>query len=216
MFLVTTMTTSPSSTALSGLHSSKVYGRLCRMVHAILALHRFSLRGRFDLLLQALRGLFCSVFDLNKRSSNVTANVTTVTTRPPVKPSSELSKAAHISRLLSLLAEPSTSSVSRSRNPSSNGEGKTRNSALTDEVARSRVYAGQFAPILLMVYCDCMLISPLKEESRTHLLPGIWSLLGLLGGNGRQSLSERMTASNRTVFKSLVAEWRVQGRKDRK
>ncbi|KAB8346185.1 hypothetical protein FH972_023231 [Carpinus fangiana] len=207
---IITSLTSTSSPQLPSAHASFIHTRLVEIMSTLLTVHRRNFRSRFHLLLPALQGLLQCLFTAD---SSLSAKARL---QQPHWVSTKGGKAlgpahaASLSRLLTLICEPSASAV---RTHSSKTDASSR-PHLTDETAAARAYAGKYMGYFVLFLCECLLKGRLATpETRDALLqPGIWSVLGVVPKDVLEAqTSARVKGEGRAVLRGLLEEWRRNG-----
>lgn len=194
--------TSISASALPRKHSGIIYTRLTDMTRLLISTHRRALRSRFDILALLLTNLLRCLFNPDARNPSTRH-------RLPVTPWQSSSHpltaqhAASFARILTLLCDPSLSSV-RMRTT-------TANQGLVDETRRARRYAGQYVPYVLQEMCRCMLQGKLAPSARRALMPGIWAVFEVVEKETLEACFASVNASARIVLRGLWEEWRREG-----
>ena len=174
--------------------STILYNGLCRILSTILLLHRSKTGGRYHLLLPALQSLLRCLFTPYISSGDASA----------VSPSAfESTDASNYARLLTTLADPTVSSVTRSMKHSRHN--------LNDETKKARSIAGQHLPYLIMEYCACQLKERLAPEMKKALEPGLYAVLSDMTIERMRTMNAALDEGGRAVWKALYEDWRRFG-----
>ena len=175
-------------------NSGRLYICLCRLLGTILAVHRAKIGGRYHLVILALQALLRCLFIPYKNSEAVSSEGS-VFGEP---------HAAAFGRILSMICDPTVSSVTRSRNRS--------RLELNDETKKARSIAGQHLPPLIMKFCGCQLTGRLLPGMRAALNAGLYAVLAVMSANVMRTMNAAMGSSDRSVFKALYDDYRRFGK----
>ncbi len=209
-----TALTSPSTiTTLTSSNPSAIFNRLCSLIGFTLNRHRKRLGGRYHLLLPALQGLIKCLFFAGTSTpapSQTKSQVLFIrglpswlrTSKSPLPPSS----AEHLTRLLTTICDPSTSSIRK----------RSKSNALNDETKKAKSLAGQYMQYLIMTYCSCSLHGRIPSSSKEKLMPGLYSVMDVMDREVMRGMNGAMDSSGRAIFKGLYDEYQRFGRWDRK
>ncbi|KAL6715509.1 hypothetical protein ACLMJK_006470 [Lecanora helva] len=178
-------------------NSPTTYLGLCRLFSTVLNLHRS--RIRYHILLLALQSLLRCLFAPYTISSPDVTQVlpSTLTT----------THASAFSRLLTTLADPTVSSVARSKKNRSHHD-------LNDEVKKARSIAGQHLWILIAEYCAWQLKGRLTPEMKGVLETGLFAVLDVTEMKIMRTLNAWLEEDQREVWKVLYEDWKRARRKD--
>ena len=174
--------------------SGRLYIGLCRLFAVLLATHRAKIGGRYHLVVLALQALLRCLFipykndDAGEREGSVLGE----------------SHAAAYGRILSMICDPTVSSVTRSRNRS--------RLELNDETKKARSMAGQHLAYVIMEFCGCQLRGHLGSGMRAALNAGLYAVLRVIGPDMMRTMNAAMDSSSRSVFKALYDEYRQVGK----
>ena len=174
-------------------NSGRLYISLCRLFGTTLAVHRTKIGGRYHLVLLALQALLRCLFvpyegkEAMERESSVLGE----------------SHAAAYSRVLTMICDPTVSSVSRSRNRS--------RLELNDERKKARSIAGQHLGYLIMEFCSCQLSGRLLPGMRRALNAGLYAACAVMSSEMMRTMNAAMDANSRSVFKALYDDYRRSG-----
>ncbi len=170
--------------------SPAIYHSLTQLLEQIIKRHRRRLDGHFHLLLTTLQSLLRLLL-----SRGAT----------PTKPGSTHaweSDARHFSRLLTLICEPTASSVSRATT-----------TGLDSERDRAKRYAGQFMYLVVMAYVQLQVAYPAVPHGvREALEGGVYSVLDVTTADGMRILSEGLDGGGRVIFREMVKMYRRFGK----
>ena len=170
--------------------SAMIYTALCRIFSIILVLHRPKIGGRYHLLLPALQSLLRCLFTPYTSLSDIKEATSVLT--------SDHAKA--YGRLLTTLADPTVSSVTRSK--------KRSRHDLNDETAKARSIAGQYLPYLIMEYCVCQLKGRLEPNMKAALEPGLFVVLNVITKEAMQTINAVLDEGGRAIWKALYEDWK--------
>jgi len=162
----------------------KSYHWLCQFTGAVIRRHRIRLDGHFHILITALQALLRQL--LSRQGGEF--------------------KEAHsklFSRLLTLVCQPTDSSVARSQ---------TGKSGLDSEKDKAKRYAGQYMYLVLMQYIRLQLEYPVTHEVRAALEPGIYSILDITTQDGLRLMNDAMDPSGRVILKELYRQYQKFGK----
>ena len=174
--------------------SGRLYIGLCRLFAVLLATHRAKIGGRYHLVVLALQALLRCLFTPYK---NDEAGVSERSVFGE-------SHAAAYGRILSMICDPTVSSVTRWRNRS--------RLELNDETKKARSMAGQHLAYVMMEFCGCQLRGHLGSGMRAGLNAGLYAVLRVIGPDMMRTMNAAMDSSSRSVFKALYDEYRKVGK----
>ncbi|KAL3467980.1 Urb2/Npa2 family-domain-containing protein [Aspergillus heterothallicus] len=188
--------------------SGMIYIRLCQLLGLLLGLHRQKLGGRFHLILPPMQRLLDCLFARTKKRTSCLAKSDTGSSEQPPHWLSQLdaTHAAHFTRLLTSLCDPTVSAVSR---PTAHG---ASHEGLTDQTKKAKRVAGQYLQYLIMDYAKSTLRSTLSPDVKSALLPGLYSALDVMSREGMRALNAGLDISGRAVFKALYDDYMRFGR----
>lgn len=187
---------SKSAPNLPGNNPGSIYLHLGEVLDAIFASHRLKIAGRTHIIAQVLIRFLKPLFaplNTNKTWARISA--------PWLRNPENALTAEHgeaFARLLTTLADPSASAVSRgSRNP------------LVSATAKAKREAGAYLPLVLMAYVKLTLDMGVRMETgvREKVKPGWWACFDAMGTEGRKVMGESMDRAGRDVLRGLVEEW---------
>ena len=174
--------------------SGTLYIGLCRLLGTILAVHRAKIGGRFHLVLLALQALLRCLFVSYQENGEMGNDLQVF---------GEAHAAAY-GRILSMICDPTVSSVTRSRNRS--------RLKLNDETKKARSIAGQYLPYLIMDFCGYQLTGRLLPGMRTALNAGLYAVFAVMPADVMRTMNAAMDSSSRSVFKELYKDYRGFGK----
>ena len=182
--------------------AGKIYLHLCHLLQAILTSHRLKLEGHFHLVVQSMESLLRCLFT-PLPFSNATSSK--FFSPPPWLPttSAQLNTrhAAAFTRLLTLICNPSVSSVTRSQH-----------NALTSATDKAKRMAGQHMQYVLMAYIRLQLEMKMTPAVREQLIPGIYAIFDTTTPELRRAINEGMDGSGQAVFRNLYADYTKFGK----
>jgi len=196
---------SPSGPPLPPTAARHIFPRLTQILQRLLTHHRRALRGRFDLLTLALQALLrCLFTPLSTLGSTSVSKTLRHPPWAPTKSTGGLSKECAVlyARLLTTLCDPPHASL-RTTNRSTN-TGRD----LVDKTKQARVYASQYAPLILVELSRCMLVGRLAEGARERLVVGVWSVFEICDRDVLGARLEGVGSGERSVVRGLREEWR--------
>ena len=167
---------------------------LCRLFTTLLNLHRPKIGGRYHLILPALQSLLRCLFTPYPSTHESEPIVSAFGTR----------HASAYARILTTLADPTVSSVTRSK--------KRPGLDLNDETKRARSIAGQHLPYMIMEYCVCQLKGQLTLEMKRALEPGLYAVISVMTMEGMRTMNAALDVSGRAIWKVLYDDWRRFGK----
>ena len=174
--------------------SGRLYLGLCRLFGSILTIHRAKIGGRYHLVLLALQALLRCLF-VSYQESGEMGNDWQVFGE---------GHAAAYGRILSMICDPTVSSVRRSRNRSQ--------LELNDETKKARRMAGQHLGYLIMEFCGYQLTGRLLPGMRRALNAGLYAVLEVMPADVMRTMNAAMDSSSRSVFKELYKDYRSFGK----
>lgn len=175
-------------------NSGRLYTCLCRLFATILAVHRAKIGGRYHLVILALQALLRCLF-IPYKNNEAVGDETSVF--------GEMHATA-FGRILTMICDPTVSSVTRSRNRS--------RLELNDETKKARSIAGQHLPPLIMTFCGCQLTGRLLPGMRPALNPGLYAVLAVISPDVMRTMNSAMDSNHRSVFKALYDDYRRFGK----
>ena len=174
--------------------SGRLYIGLCRLFAVLFATHRAKIGGRYHLVVLALQALLRCLFIPYKNDEAGESEGSVLGE----------SHAAAYGRILSMICDPTVSSVTRSRNRS--------RLELNDETKKARSMAGQHLAYVMMEFCGCQLRGHLGSGMRAALNAGLYAVLSVIGPDMMRTMNAAMDSSSRSVFKALYDEYRKVGK----
>jgi len=109
--------------------------------------------------------------------------------------------AAAFTRLLTLICNPSVSSVTRSQH-----------NALSSATDKAKRMAGQHMQYVLMSYIRLQLEMKMLPAVREQLIPGIYAIFDTTTPELRRAINESMDGSGRAVFRNLYTDYTKFGK----
>jgi nucleolar pre-ribosomal-associated protein 2 len=183
--------------SLSPQHAGTIYFHLCRLLQTILTVHRLKLQGHFHLLVQTMQALLrCLVTPLPHGAAKAAKLYPQPLWLSAAAPLGAKHAVAY-TRLLTLICNPSVSSVTRS---------STRN-ALVSATAKAERMAGQHMPIVLSTYIRLQLEMKMSTEVREKMVPGLYAIFDTTTTESRRVLGESLDSSGRAVLGGLVRDY---------
>lgn len=180
-------------------YASAVYVRLCRLVGVVVGLLRQRVGGRHHLIINILTRLLNCLLDRSKKQGRALEKDKN---QPYWAAPLHASDAAHFTRLLTSLSDPTLSSVSR---PSAH-EG------LTDQTKKAKRITGQYLQYFVMEYARMSLQGTFSPHIKAAIMPGLYSILDGLSREAMRSLNAELEVSSRAVFKGLYDDYAKFGK----
>ena len=174
--------------------SGRLYIGLCRLFAVLLATHRAKIGGRYHLVVLALQALLRCLFIPYKKDEAGEWEGSVFGE----------SHAAAYGRILSMICDPTVSSVT--------GRRKRSRLELNDETKKARSIAGQHLAYVMMEFCGCQLRSHLGSGMRAALKAGLYAVLRVIEPDMMRTMNAAMDSSSRSVFKALYDEYRKDGK----
>ena len=184
---------------ISPKYSSTIYIRICRVVGVVLGIVRVKVGGRHHVVVNVLRGLLNCLLDRSKKQGR---SVEKDKNQPNWLAPLQASDAAHFTRLLTSLSDPTVSAVSR----------PTGREGLTDQTKKAKSIAGQYLQYFIMDYSRMCLQGSFLPEIKSVLMPGLYSVLASLSRESMRSLNDDLEVSSRAVFKGLYDDYMKFGK----
>jgi len=173
-----------------------IYLHLCHLLQAILISHRLKLQGHFHLVVQTMQALLrCLFTPLPHTNSRITKTFAP----PPWLSTSHPLRATHaeaFTRLLTLICDPSVSSVTRSHHNN-----------LTSATEKAKKMAGQHMQYLLSTYIKLQLEMKMLSEVREKLVQGLYAIFDTTTPELRRAISEGLDSSGRAMFRELYKDY---------
>ncbi|KAF4636308.1 hypothetical protein G7Y89_g1788 [Cudoniella acicularis] len=183
--------------ALRPNHAGTIYLHLCHLLQAVLVLHRLKLQGHFHLVVQVMQTLLRCLFTPLPHS---TTKTTKFLAPPPwlTSPNHQLTAkhAAAFTRLVTLICDPSVSSVTRS----------THNN-LNSATDKAKGMAAQHMQFVLTSYIKLQLEMRMAPEVREKMIPGLYAIFDGTSVEMRRMIGESLDASGRAVFGTLLRDY---------
>lgn len=174
--------------------SGRLYIGLCRLFAVLLATHRAKIGGRYHLVVLALQALLRCLFIPYKNDEAGESEGSVLGE----------SHAAAYGRILSMICDPTVSSVT--------GWRKRSRLELNDETKKARSIAGQHLAYVMMEFCGCQLRGHLGSGMRAALKAGLYAVLRVIEPDMMRTMNAAMDSSSRSVFKALYDEYRKGGK----
>ncbi|KAI0971756.1 Urb2/Npa2 family-domain-containing protein [Xylaria arbuscula] len=185
--------------------AGKVFTALYKLIALIIKRHRLRLSGHSHILLAALRAILNVL--LTDPNSSISNRRSAQSRQPPwLLTRLQPRHAERFARLLTLICEPSSASVARSR---SRFPSRSELDSATDIAKRA---AGQYMYLVLEVYIKLQLEVEVPRDMRKALEIGVFAVLDITAEGSRKALNESLDASGRAVFRALFAEYRKFGK----
>ena len=179
-----------------------IYMHLCKLLQTLLTSHRLKLQGHFHLVIQALQALLRCLFT---PLVHFTSKPSKLYPPPPwlSSPKHQLntSHAAEFTRLVTLICDPSVSSVTRSK--------QNNLTSATDKAKRT---AGQHMQFLLMLYVQLQLEMKMLPEIREKMVPGLYAIFDTSTPEMRRMIGDSLDSSGRAVFGTLFRDYQRFGK----
>jgi nucleolar pre-ribosomal-associated protein 2 len=196
------MICSRNGPSLRSSRSGAIYSHLCHLLQTILTSHRLKLHGHFHLVVQAMQALLRCLFTPLPHS---TSRITKLFAPPPwlSAPHHQL-RAKHaekFTRLLTLICNPSVSSVTRSQN-----------NTLTSATEKAKKMAGQHMQYVLTLYIKLQLDMKMLPEVREKMTPGIYAIFDSTTPELRRAITDELDPSGRELYKSLFRDYNRFGK----
>ncbi|KHJ31444.1 putative urb2 npa2 family protein [Erysiphe necator] len=208
---------SPESPHLPTKRPGTIFLHLSKLLRSILNYHRLKLNGHFPLVQLSMQGLLRCLFQF--RPKKFCRNITdTSTSNPTIAEFDSMPiwltntnyqlnarNAESYTRLLTLISDPSESSVQGSKYRISNH--------LTSAADKWKRRAVLFMRFVLMSYIRWTLKFPMLPEIKEQLMPGWFALLDNTTTDTRRLINaELLNSSNRAIFTNLYREYQKFGK----
>jgi nucleolar pre-ribosomal-associated protein 2 len=193
-----TILCSRNSPLLRPSRAGTIYFHLCRLLQSVLTHHRLKLQGHFHLVVQVMQSLLRLLFRPLPYS---TAKALKHFGSPPSwlsSPKYQLNAkhAAAFTRLVTLICDPSVSSV----------RGSQHNN-LTSATDKAKRMAGQHMQFLLTTYIKLQLEMRMLPEIREKMIPGLYAIFDTTTPELRRVINDELDASGRAVFGTLYKDY---------
>ncbi|KAG0645375.1 Unhealthy ribosome biogenesis 2 [Hyphodiscus hymeniophilus] len=197
-----TMMCSRNSPCLRPSRAGSIYIHLCQLLQTLLTSHRLKLEGHFHLVVQAMQSLLRCLFTPLPHSTSETSKIFA----PPSwlsSPKYQLGAkhAAAFTRLVTLICDPSVSSVTRSKQNN-----------LTSATDRAKRMAGQHMHFVLNLYVQLQLEMRMRTEVREKMVPGLYAIFDTTTPEMRRMISDGLDSSGRAVFGILFKDYQKFGK----
>ena len=182
--------------------AGSIYMHLCKILQTLLTSHRLKLQGHFHLVVQAMQGLLRCLFTPLPHSTSKSSKLPPP---PPwlTSPKHQLNAthAAAFTRLVTLICDPSVSSVMRSKQNN-----------LTSATDKAKRIAGQHMQFLLMLYIQLQLEMKMLPEVREKMVPGLYAIFDTTTPELRRMIGDRLDSNGRSVFGTLFRDYQRFGK----
>lgn len=187
---------SPRSLHLPEKRAGTIFLHMTHILRTILLSHRMKLQGHLNMISQVLVHLLQRLHTPLPSNTSLKSNLPSWST--PTSHTMTLKHAQAYTRLLTLLCDPSTSSVSRASNNS-----------LNSATAKAKQLVGQHMPLVVSSFIKYQLDGGLKMDSqvREELVRGVWAVFDVMSVEGRRVLGESLDASGRAVLSEMIKDW---------
>lgn len=204
---VSAIASDASSTTMLTTHP-KTYESLCHLVEIVIKRHRKRLDGHFHILIPALQSLL----------RRLISSTSSTSTAPSLF--SESTKEHHaklLSRLLTLITEPTVASVSSSSRSNAAKDQEHHNhqhqQPLDSEKDKAKRYAGQHMYLVLMAYVKLQLEFVVPLVVRQQLETGMFSIVDITPAEGElRIMNDGMDPSGRVIFREMYKRWERFGK----
>ncbi|CAG8960652.1 hypothetical protein HYFRA_00013530 [Hymenoscyphus fraxineus] len=197
-----TILCSRNGPAVRATRAGTIYLHLCRLLQAVLTSHRIKLQGHFHLVVQVMQTLLRCLFVPLPHS---TTKTTKFMAPPPwlSSPKHQLSAkhAVAFTRLVTLICDPSVSSVTRSQHNN-----------LTSATNKAKGMAAQHMQLLLTTYIKLQLEMRMLPEIREKMIPGLYAIFDITSPEMRRMVNESLDSSGRSVFGTLFRDYQRFGK----
>lgn len=197
-----TIMCSRNGPALNPKRAGTIYLHLCHLMQAILTSHRLKLQGHFHLVVQVIQTLLRCLFTPLPHS---TTKTTKFLAPPPwlSSPKHQLTAkhAEAYTRLITMICDPTVSSVTRSNHNS-----------LTSATAKAKGMAAQHMQFALTTYVKLQLEMRMLRELRERMIPGLYAILDTTTPEMRRMINDGLDASGRAVFVGLFRDYMKFGK----
>lgn len=197
-----TMMCSRNAPSLRATRAGGIYSHLCQLLSSILIGHRLKLEGHFHLVVQAMQALLRCLFTPLPHSTSKASK----TFAPPPwlsSPKHQLNPrhAAIFTRLVTLICDPSVSSVTRSKQNN-----------LTSAKDKAKRMAGQHMHFVLTLYVQLQLEMKMLPQVREQMVPGLYAIFDTTTPEMRRMISDGLDSSGRAVFGVLFRDYQKFGK----
>jgi nucleolar pre-ribosomal-associated protein 2 len=182
--------------------SGTIFQHLCQLLNTLLTTHRLKLEGHFHLVVQTMQALLRCFFTPLAHS---VSKVSKLFAPPPwlASPKHQLtaSHAVSFTRLITLICDPSVSSVTRSKNNN-----------LTSATDKAKRMAGQHMQFLLILYVQLQLEMKMLPQVREKMVPGLYAIFDTTTPEMRMMIGDALDSSGRSVFGTLFRDYQKFGK----
>ncbi|KAH6672915.1 Urb2/Npa2 family-domain-containing protein [Halenospora varia] len=197
-----TIICSRNGPSLRSNNAGTIYLHLCHLMQAVLVSHRLKLQGHFHIVVQVMQTLLRCLFTPLPHS---TTKTTKFLVPPPwlSSPKYQLGAkhAAAYARLVTLICDPSVSSVTRSQHNNLN--------SATD---KAKGMAAQHMQYVLTSYIKLQLEMRMAPEIREKMIPGLYAIFDTTNMEMRRMISDSLDASGRAVYGTLFRDYQKFGK----
>jgi nucleolar pre-ribosomal-associated protein 2 len=179
-----------------------IFQHLCQLLNILLTSHRLKLQGHFHLVVQAMQALMRCFFTPLPHSTSRTSKL--FAPPPWLSPPKQQLNARHavaFTRLVTLICDPSVSSVTRSKDNN-----------LTSATDKAKRMAGQHMQFLLMLYVQLQLEMKMLPEIREKMVPGLYAIFDTTTPEMRRMIGDSLDSSGRSVFGTLFRGYQRFGK----
>ena len=179
-----------------------IYLQLCQLMQTILISHRIKLQGHFHLVVQVMQTLLRCLFV--RLPHSVTKTTKFMVSPPWLSSTKHLLGAKHAAaytRLITLICDPSVSSVTRSQH-----------NTLTPATQKAKGMAAQHMQFILTTYIRLQLEMRMSSEIREKMVPGIYAIFDTTTPEMRRMINDSLDSSGRSVFGTLFRDYQKFGK----
>ncbi|KAK3950907.1 Urb2/Npa2 family-domain-containing protein [Pseudoneurospora amorphoporcata] len=185
----------------------KTYESLCHLVEIVIKRHRKRLDGHFHILIPTLQSLLRRL---------ISSSSSTSTNPSLLSDSTKEQHAKLLSRLLTLITEPTVASVSSRSAASKDVEHHNNHHSqqpLDSEKDKAKRYAGQHMYLVLMAYVKLQLEFVVPLVVREQLETGMFSIVDITPAEGElRIMNDGMDPSGRVIFREMYKRWERFGK----
>ncbi|TQS39083.1 hypothetical protein Golomagni_00397 [Golovinomyces magnicellulatus] len=211
---------SPKSPHLPSTRPGTIFLHLTHLLRSILIHHRFRLKGHFPLVQLSMQGLLRCLFSSTSNSStNTSKNASTGFNYPPIWLNSSQYQlntrdSESYTRLLTLISDPSESSLQHGGNRRHNNNKNIKNNHhyLTSATDKWKRMTTHFMRFVLIDYIKWQLRFRILPEIKIQLMPGWYALLDNTSLETRRLINADLNASGRAIFINLYQDYQKFGK----
>ncbi|RFU34601.1 hypothetical protein B7463_g1738, partial [Scytalidium lignicola] len=197
------ITCSRNGPSLNQSRAGTIYLHLCRLLQVVLTNHRLKTQGHFHLVVQTMQSLlrcfFTPLTHTNKAFTKRFPPPPWLSTRPQHQLA--IAHSTAYTRLLTLICDPSVSTVTRSQHNS-----------LTSATDKAKRIAGQYMQSVLTTYIKFQLEMKMKPEVREKMVPGLYAIFDTTTVEMRRMIGDGLDSSGRALFGTLVRDYQKFGK----